>query len=276
MPNCRKYNKWFIDALHEPLSVDKNEKLEIHLKECSHCAEQYNQLLITLKFMGNYKRPEPKKEFWDNYWTKLEPALQKEQQKKVKILKWTLPLNNYIPRISTWGFRLAAAVILLAIGMLVGRYYLGQTPAQQEIQIATKSNALDVTPVAQAKRYIERSKLLLLGIVNYDTEPDATFKPDFTPQQDISRQLLREAADLKDDLQLSKDLMLFNLISELETILMEIAALEQDYDLEAVEMIQSGIERKGVLFKINLGEIISTDENTKESINANGRKPKDI
>jgi hypothetical protein len=48
-----------------------------------------------------------------------------------------------------------------------------------------------------------------------------------------------------------------HLISELEIILMQIANLEEQYDLESVELIRSGIEHKGILFKININQVRS-------------------
>ena len=65
---------------------------------------------------------------------------------------------------------------------------------------------------------------------------------------------------MKSELSSAEHLRLLDLISELEVTLLQIANLEADYDLQEVEIIQSGAERKALLFKINLNEIEIADQ----------------
>ena len=60
---------------------------------------------------------------------------------------------------------------------------------------------------------------------------------------------------LKDDLTDANRRKLYQLVSDLEVILLQIANLESQNDLPAVEMIRSGVDRRGILLKINLEEM---------------------
>ena len=45
------------------------------------------------------------------------------------------------------------------------------------------------------------------------------------------------------------------LVEELETILIEIANLEEQEDLPDIELIRDGVDRKGILLKINIHQM---------------------
>jgi hypothetical protein len=88
----------------------------------------------------------------------------------------------------------------------------------------------------------------------------------------ISQNLLKESADIKSRLKDVNEQMLHELILELDNILLQIANLEEEYDLEAVEVIQSGIERKGILFKINLGKILDAGQKNRVKNKSEGNQ----
>ena len=59
-------------------------------------------------------------------------------------------------------------------------------------------------------------------------------------------------------------------MTDLEVILLEIANLETEYDLPTIEMVKSGVDRRGVLLKINIEEMRknesqSADKKVKDS-----------
>jgi hypothetical protein len=119
-------------------------------------------------------------------------------------------------------------------------------PAHGNAQVASADD--------RAMRYIEKSQMLLIALVNGDPEPDA-YGADLGEQRRRSRELVREAAVVKDALDDPRQRRLRELVSELEKILMQIANLESDEDLEAVEFIRSRVNDHDVLFKINLEQM---------------------
>ena len=64
-----------------------------------------------------------------------------------------------------------------------------------------------------------------------------------------------EAATLKEELDDPRQRRLRELVSDLELILMQIANLEADGDMGAVEFIRSSVNEKDVLLKINLEQL---------------------
>ena len=59
-------------------------------------------------------------------------------------------------------------------------------------------------------------------------------------------------------------------MTDLEVILLQIANLETEYDLPTIEMVKSGVDRRGVLLKINIEEMRknesqSADKKVKDS-----------
>jgi hypothetical protein len=103
-------------------------------------------------------------------------------------------------------------------------------------------------------RYVEKSQLLLIALVNNDPASDG-YAADFGMQQQRSRQLVDEAEGLKQELDDPKQRRLRELVGELEKILMQIANLESEDDMDAVEFIRSRVDDHDVLLKINLEQM---------------------
>lgn len=257
MPRCKKIQELFIDALYETIGADKKKILDMHLAHCPQCSEAYAQMRGTLVQFDKYQKYEPPVEFWDRYWINLEQRLEKKSYKTLSINTWIKERVANLRWQPAWNYAIAGAVTMLIVGIFVGKYYFTKVDiAVLDDKTATDSNAYYSQSVAHAQRYLDRSKTLLLGFVNHDPKIDSGFKPNFSHPKMISQNLLRESADIKSRLKDANEQMLHELIQELDNILLQIANLEERYDLEAVEVIQSGIKRKGILFKINLEKIL--------------------
>ncbi len=78
--------------------------------------------------------------------------------------------------------------------------------------------------------------------------------------------LLQEAGWLKQELGEAHQRRLQELVVDLEAILLQIANLELEEDLAAVELVQTGVESRGIFLKIHLADVAGsykTLENTK-------------
>ncbi len=117
--------------------------------------------------------------------------------------------------------------------------------------------------LVRAENYIERSKILLLALANFDPARKDSYGLDLPRQKEISRGLVAEAAFLKGDLQSPADRRLRELVSDLEVILLQIANLESENDLESVELVQRGVDERGLLMKINLNDMEREDRAAK-------------
>ncbi len=102
----------------------------------------------------------------------------------------------------------------------------------------------------EAQRYIERSQLLLLALVNGDPSDSSAFDV----QRQRAGELVRVASSVREA---SEDRRVQELVAQLELILREIAHLEQSADVDAVELIRTRIGREGVLLRINMEQMRS-------------------
>jgi hypothetical protein len=71
----------------------------------------------------------------------------------------------------------------------------------------------------------------------------------------MSRGLAAEAPALRKALDERGEKRLRALVADLEVILMQIANLESGQDLEGVELIKQGVDRKGLFLKIDVGRM---------------------
>ena len=106
----------------------------------------------------------------------------------------------------------------------------------------------------RARNYVERSQVLLLALVNAEPEGGGEGTR-IGEQRERAGELVREAAVLRDELGGDDDRRLRELVGQLQMILREIANLEAENDLDAVELIRNRVSREGVLLKINMEQM---------------------
>jgi hypothetical protein len=250
MKKCSDVRQNFDAVLFEELAAEKLESFHQHLRTCAECKKKYAAFRQVTDVMKKYRRENASSEFLHSLWSKIETEIATETIRKSTFFNKLKDLVN----LEVWWIRYAVAVSLVITGIFIGRFLL-TTPKKNDV-ISQQETGKNAVIQAKTQRYLERSKVLLLGILNHESNTQS----DFSRQRELSGNLIREAAILKEELKDSKELLLGALIDDLEKILLQIAHLEKSYDLEAVEMIQSGIRREGILFKINLEEIYQSTQ----------------
>ncbi len=274
MKECKKIQNLFMDVFHGELDQNHRQDFDDHLQKCVQCREEFSKINTTLRKMNTYERPEPGEKFWDNYWENLEPKLDKGTGSKFSFREWWQKIIPDIRIEPSWVYGIATATAFLLIGIFIGKFSF--TTEKPDFTTETTMSPANIKTVASAEHYLQRSKVILLGIVNMDIDPKTDYKPDISKQQQISRDLIQQTAVLKEDLKETNQKILLELIKEMEVILLQIANLEAEYDLEAVELIQKGMERKGLLIKINLEEILSTSHKNNNQVTKNQSNKKQI
>ena len=268
MKECKFFQQLIVDDFYGEIEPKNKSKLNKHLYNCESCKVQFSQIKSTLGGMNHYKREEPSEEFWNSYWINLESKLGKKISfnDKLKNLFYLIQIKP------SWIYGFATALVFLVIGIYLGKAYF--TPQIIDSYVSNEISQKNIQTVATAERYLQRSKVLLLGIVNMDTKAESNYKPNISKQQQISRELIQQTAVLKKDLKEADKKILLGLINELETILLQIANLEKEHDYDAIELIQNSLDRKGILVKINLGQILS--KSNKENIETGKKSKKQI
>ena len=276
MDKCRKYRDIFIDALYNGLSPEKKQDFDTHLKTCPECATAFSGLGMTLGVMDQRQRSEPDPVFWSGYWDRLVPRLE-EKEKTTKFIPglWRR-LTQIIILQPNWAIGTAAAVGLLLIGVFIGKLVFSPIDSGQQISgsfaDASSEDAKMVSLESRTGQYLRRSKVLLLGLINFDSETEDSYALDLTHQKEISQELVHEASFLKNELQNSARMQLLQLITDLEVILLQIANLESEHDLSAIEMVKSGVDSRGVLLKINLQEMRQVKDTIRPTEDSNKSK----
>jgi len=253
--NCKKCRRWFVEAMADELNADENSAFQAHLDACLECAEAYAQLNATLRVMDQRQRTEPESHFWTGYWDRLAPKLEEADRPVKSSRRSWIPA---LPSLPGWAFQAAAATALLLIGLFIGKIAFQPSEMKKHPGIADQGGVTPEFAALQNRtdQYLERSKVLLLGFVNLDTDTEEAGSLNFQKQREISQNLIHEASYLKQDLSDHQaEQRLIRLIGDLEVILLQIANLEEENDLSAIEMVRSGVDKKGVLFKINMEEM---------------------
>ncbi len=268
MTKCLKCKDMMIEALYGELGEAERKLFDEHLAACPECASEYSVLGATLKVMDGRKRPDPGPEFWDGYWDRLTLRMEQEAAREDAAKSPVrLPLGRRLARffspLPRWSTRLAGAAALVLAGILIGRVVLDRpsAPVTAEKHGGMKGpETPGVIPASdpaatRAYDYLERSKVLLLGLVNYEPGSEDPYALDLPRRRELSRGLVSEAADIREALDSPGQARLRALVSELELILLQIANLEAGQDLEAVEIVKQGVEQTGLFLKIDLSQM---------------------
>ena len=269
MADCRKCRSLFIEALYDELDEQQKTWFEYHQRSCRECREAFNAFSTTLEVMDTRQVETPPPSFWKRFWKKLAPRLEEAGRTRSPTIGWWRRWRESFPLQPVWIGRLAGATALLIIGIFIGRLIFGPegTDPNENRRFVRRSSgqtefaSLDDRTVS----YIQKSKVLLLGIINFDPETEDVDMLNLDRQHQISETLVHEAGILKDELREPTQQRLRRLVEDLEFILIQIANLEAEHDLSAIDLVKNGIDRKALMMKINLTEMKRTEDNSEEN-----------
>jgi hypothetical protein len=117
-------------------------------------------------------------------------------------------------------------------------------------------------------RFIDRSQVVLLSLLNHGGGDD-TAAADYDAQRRHAGTLVAEGRQVQEQLNAPEDRRLRELVGQLQLILREIANLEADSDLDAVEMIRNRVDREGVLLQSDLTQMREASAGHKKETSGN-------
>jgi Putative zinc-finger len=125
--------KLIVEALYGELDAVSMREFEQHVASCAECAALYEEMRATAATMHERRRPDPGEEYWNSYYTRLEARMQRETA-VVDGARIAARRRSYV----SWGYRVAAAVAVLAAGVWIGRSTMNHPPAggAPETQVA--------------------------------------------------------------------------------------------------------------------------------------------
>ena len=259
--HCDSIQHLMVDALFGDIENEKETTLLEHLDSCGSCSQMFAEMQSTLAVTSNVADELPPESYWVGFQQRLDERIAAEQQRKPVIklsaLGDRLRRMFFPPKRPQLAFmyQVGLAVMLVLVGVLIGRYGFtgGATSTELTTHESADSTAIKAMQLASlTESYLNRSGILLLGLVNHDVTSDGNTILNFEHKRDVAGSLVQEAAVLKASLNHSEEAQLLMLIEELEKILLQIANLELQEDMPGIEMIQQGIEGRALMLKINL------------------------
>jgi hypothetical protein len=276
MPKCRDYRDSFLEAQSGHLAPEQKRDVERHLAECPDCRSHYEMIKKALKTMDLREKYDPGEDYWNSYWDRLQARVAAEERLNRSPVRAQSDKPLSFVRLPRWVPLTAAAAALVTIGIFIGRILI--RPEWQAAKPGPGGSAA-VLPAAgsdlsgRTTLYLERSKRVLLAVVNFAADPKDISGLNLPAQRNASKELVREASLLKTDLRNSKNRQLERLVGDLERILLQIANLEGGDDLSALGIIKAGAESSDIIFKIDLAEIIAARRGSGSPRNPTRSKP---
>ncbi len=257
--NHKECRDLFIEAVYNVLPSGRQQEFNDHLAQCNDCRSAFDELNSAATTMSRRSYTPLGPAEWISFWNKLERALKSVDKSSFKE-SWIDAVVRLVRLRPAWAVSVAA-VLLLSFGVVIGQLMVRQPLGTEQLNTGL-SAAERILLNERAINYLERSKVLLLGIVNSSPMEPASA---LLKEQQVSRMLVSEAAELKSSLSIADEQRMKQLISDLEVILLQIANLEEEKGFPAVEIVRSGVERRGILLKINLEQMMSQENTRAES-----------
>ncbi len=273
MKRCRYWRNRIPEAIYKELDAKTREKMESHLAACGGCARLYEGMAAAVRKMEARPAPDRAPEFWQSYWQRLESRMARDPEASDGAAaergarSASGPGQSRSPlALPVWAYGTAGALLFIVIGIFIGRVLFRPAAGHLALVRTTSSETAPgghLAPASgpaapsialRASRYLKRSRVLLLAVVNSDTRDEDPFRLNLPLQKKTSGELLQEAVVLKKELR-SSDRRLERLISDLEMILRQISNLASDSSDSDIELIRAGVEGRDILFKIDLNEV---------------------
>lgn len=271
---CEDWQDVLVDLLFGDADEAARSAFADHAADCEACAQELHSLQQTLGLASERTTFEPSDAELADFETRVlaqtvhaspatRPARSAASERSPR------PANIY--RLPTWTRQLATAAAVLIVGVFIGRSFPGQDAPQQAEIGSSESLQLVSATEERAHAYLNRSKTLLLGVVNFDAETDDPAALALPQRGEIAEELLLEANYLKTNLSDAEQQQLKSLVTELEVILLQLAHLEAQADVPEIEIVQAGVDRSGLLFKIDVEKMRHLEEVSKP---ATDQRPK--
>jgi len=249
----RECRDLFVVALYQEWEVPQRKAFEEHVSECSECRTVFRQLQAVASTMKQRVRPELTQVDWTIFWNELSSVLTSAHEPpRGRWLPWRRLVEFFRFRpVIAYG---TAAISILTAGIFIGRLILVNGADIDAQRLTERLSQAERTILNErAQNYLQRSKILLLGIVNGSSITPSSHG--LSKQQEVSRVLVKEAGTLRSELTAADQQQMRKLVGDLEVILLQIANLEASKDFPALEIVRDGVERNGLLLKINLEQM---------------------
>ncbi len=230
------------------LGPEARSLVERHLAECPSCAAFVRGLPSLASHAPG--RDDPDRERPDAYWESFSARVETRLAHRAMERPAAAPLHDALtvlirPR--------SLAIASAGFAMLLVGFFLWQRSTTVATGPQAPLRAGDTTaaaPAARMDRYLQRSKVLLVGINNLrEDEPPV----DISAERKASQELVHEARELK---QQALDPRAARLIEDLEKIQIVVANMDARQPGPDLAQIRHGIRQQNLLFKVRMAEVL--------------------
>ena len=267
--NCKDFKGMVVDVLYnyDQLPGEDKHLFHAHLTTCPACAVEYEEMAGVLALMDQRDKPEMEEEFWDSYYPRLMEKIKK--QEKVSLIKSfcggsrgavfskraPLAVGDKIRR---WMLLPAAALLLVVIGIVIGRYlYMPPVPGKGEKLISSSlSSERKFNPVVA--EHFESLRPLLIDCANYDVQETGSGEDFVLIDKKTLKKLAWQNLLLKRIAARGNDVVLTQVLEELELVLLELSNAEpgeSNGDIageETIGRVREILKKNDTLFKMNV------------------------
>jgi hypothetical protein len=211
------------------------EEIRELLASSPELSARYESLCRTLDAVGDADTvPERPESYGAEVWEKLQPRLQPARS---RLLFW--PARGERRELAGW---LAAAVLLLAVGFLAGRFW---RPGEEA---ALSAEARERILVRTMAAHLERSERLFTEVANAETDGAV----DLSAERRWAEDLLAANRLYRQITQRGGRPMLSSLLDDLEPFLLELAHSPSEIPAEDLADLRARIEEQALLFKMRV------------------------
>jgi anti-sigma-K factor RskA len=253
MAQHRNIQSQMYDFILGRLSAQEQRKVEEHCRECAECRADLESLRMVINALPP-PAPEPSEnrdpQFWAEFADRVEERIAAASSSRRWLWsEWMDETRNLLTR--SWK-PVGAATAVLVAAILV--FVLTRQVSEPSRPVApTPEVAVTRSPDTTAQRFshfLRKSNTLLVGLTNRKVSDDVV---DLSAERDLSRQLVRESRELRED---HLDPQATQLVGEMERVLIEIASRNETTDRDHFDLIRSGIRQQNLLFRVRMTESV--------------------
>lgn len=267
--NCTYFKELMVDALYDELSQSDKKSFQAHLKACSSCAVEYEEMAAVLNVMDRRRQPGMSESYWDTYLPRLRERMAVEAKTPGQRLlagEWLKQWRGRFHFDFRWILYPAAAMLLVALGIGIGRYlYLPAGKSLME-RVGEVTSVAKVSPAVS--EHFENLRPILIDYANYTAEENGGSTGEMVQVDKTTlKKLVMQNYLLKQMVNRSNDGALKQLLEELELVLLELSNAGADGKktgrLRTIRSVQTILNKNDVLFKM---KVYDTDKDKRKTM----------
>lgn len=258
--SCEWHDRGAVElAFYGELATAEREGFDAHLAGCGDCRGALDELdRIARALDGRRRGAAPPGGDWGPFMARLDARVDREATPRQR---WWM--SSAAGRV----LRMAAMVALVTAAVLVGREWEHWRHRGDAVSAGDTAGPANDAVTALAEDHLERSKLVLLGLVT----KDAAARPaDWRYERDLAGTMLPDTAQYRLAASQQGLTNLADVLGDLETVLLQ-ASLCDDADPRALARLQNLIGKRDLLVKI---EVIGTARPGDGIRPVSGRRPR--